>query len=120
MQVATDYPLAMGLASFTHTPRRDLSASLEELLDSTETAPCLVVLDVLEAAMQYGEVEAWLAALKQMELHWFSPLLDALGDGRVARVEIDPCNGTSYRTTRKQQRHFWKRVRPLSSACQQG
>jgi hypothetical protein len=120
MQVATDYPLAMGLASLTHTPRCDVPASLEELLASTEKASVLVVLDVLEAAMQYREIETWLATLKQLELHWFSPLLEALGDGRVARVEIDPCNGKSYRTTRKQQRHFWKRVRPLSSACQQG
>jgi len=120
IQVVTDYPLAMGLASFTDSPRRDVPASLEELLSSAEKAPSLVVLDVLEAAMQYGEIEAWLAALKQLEIHWFTPLLKALGDGRVASVEIDPCSGKSYRTTRKQQRHFWKRVRPLSSACQQG
>ena len=120
MQVATDYPLAMGLASFTHTPRRDVPASLEELLSATEEAPCLVVLDVLETAMQYREVETWLAALKQLELHWFAPLLDALGDGRVASLEIDPCTGNSYRTTRKQQRHFWKRVQSLPSVCQQG
>jgi len=90
--VATDYPLAMGLASFTQTPRRDVPASLEELLSFAEK-PGLVVLDVLEAAMQYGEIETWLTALKQLELHWFAPLLKA---------------------------HFWKRVRPLSSACQQG
>ena len=120
MQVATDYPLAMGLASFTHTPRRDVPASLEELLNAAEKAPSLVVLDVLEAAMQYAEIESWLAAMKQLELHWFAPLLEALGDSRVASVEIDPCNGKSYRTTRKQQRYFWKRVRTLGSVCQYG
>ena len=120
IQVATDYPLAMGLASFTHTPRRDIPASLEELLSSAEKAPSLVVLDVLEAAMQYTEIETWLAALKQLELHWFAPLLEALGDGRVASLEIDPCTGKSYRTTRNQQRHFWKRVRPLGFVCQHG
>ena len=118
IQVATDYPLAMGLASFTHIPRRDVPAGLEELLTSTEKAPSLVVLDVLEAAMQYTEIETWLAAMKQLELHWFAPLLEALGNGRVASLEIDPCTGKSYRTTRKQQRHFWKRVRPLVTVCQ--
>lgn len=117
IQVATDYPLAMGLASFTQTPRRDVPASLEELLGSAEK-PGLVVLDVLEAAMQYAEIESWLTALKQLELHWFAPLLKALGDGRVASVEIDPCNGKSYRTTRKQQRYFWKRTRSLNVICQ--
>ena len=120
IQVATDYPLAMGLASFTHTPRRDVPASLEELLTYTEKASSLVVLDVLEVAIQYREIESWLSALKQLELHWFAPLLEALGDGRVASVEIDPCNGKSYRTTRKQQRYFWKRTRSLSTICQHG
>ena len=120
IQVATDYPLAMGLASFTNTQRCDLPTTLEELLTSTEKTLSLVVLDVLEAATQYTEIETWRAALKQLEQHWFAPLLAALADGRVASVEIDPCGGKSYRTTRKQQRYFWRRPRSLGAICQHG
>ena len=80
----------------------------------------LVVLDDLEAAVQYTDIEAWLEALDRLEQHWFTPLLEALGAGRVASLEIDPCTGKSYRTTRRQQCHFWKRIRPLMSVCQHG
>ena len=119
-RVATDYPLAMGLACFTHTPRRDVPARLEELLTTVEKALILVVLDDLEAAVQYTDIEAWLEALDRLEQHWFTPLLEALGAGRVVSLEIDPCTGKSYRTTRRQQCHFWKRIRPLTSVCQHG
>ena len=118
MRVATDHPLAMGLAHFTQTPRRDLPASLEELLATVEQSLTLVVLDELEAAVHYADIEAWLAALKRLEQHWFAPLLAALADGRVASLEIDPCSGKSYLTTPRQQRYFWKRIRPLALVCQ--
>ena len=118
MQVATDYPLAMGLARFTQTPRRDLPANLDELLATVEQALTLVVLDDLEAAMQYTDIEAWLEALKRLEEYWFAPVLAALADGRVASLEIDPCNGNSYLTTPRLQKHFWKRIRPLALLCQ--
>ena len=120
MEVATDHPLAMGMARFTQTPRRDLPASLDELLASAQEALTLVVLDELEAAMQYSDFEAWLETLKRLEQHWFAPLLAALEGGRVASLEIDPCSGKSYQTTRRLQKHFWKRVRPLSAAFQHG
>jgi len=120
IEVVTNYPLAMGLAHFTHARRHDLPASLEELGTIAGEALTLVVLDDLEAAVQYSDTGAWLTALQRLEQHWFAPLLEALGNGRVASLEIDPCSGNSYRTTRRQQRHFWKRVRPLSAVCQQG
>jgi len=118
MKIATDYPLAMGMALFTHTPRTDLPANLEELLATAGQSMTLVVLDELEAASQYADVEAWLKALKQLERYWFSPLLSAVEDGRVASLNIDPCSGKHYRTTRRLQKHFWKRVRPLAAVCQ--
>lgn len=120
IQVATDYPLAMGLASYTHTPRRDVPADLDELLASGDETLTLVVFDDLEAAVQYANIETWLETMNRLEQHWFVPLLAALGNGRVASLEIDPCTGRSYRTSRRQQQHFWKRVRPLASVCQHG
>lgn len=120
IQVATDYPLAMGLASFTHTPRRDVPAGLDELLASGDESLILLVLDDLEAAVQYAEFETWLETMNRLEQHWFVPLLEALGNGRVAGLEIDPCSGKSYRTSRRQQQHFWKRVLPLASVCRHG
>lgn len=120
LQVATDDPLAMGLACFTHTPRRDVPASLDELLEAGNGVLTLVVFDELEAAVQYADIETWLETMKRLEQHWFVPLLEAVGDGRIASLEIDPCTGKSYRTSRRQQQHFWKRVRPLASVCQHG
>ena len=120
MQVATDNPLAMGLALFTKTPRRDLPASLDELLTTEQEVQTLLVLDELEAAVQYSDIEAWHKSMIRIERHWFAPLLAALEDGRVASVEIDPCSGKSYRTTRRLLKRFWKRVRPLSALCQHG
>ena len=110
----------MGMAAFTHSPRRDVPAGLDELPASGDDARMLVVLDDLEAAAQYVDVETWLQAMKRLERHWFAPLLAAVTDGRVACLEIDPCNGNSFRTRRRLQRHFWKRVRPLADICRHG
>ena len=99
-------------------PRRDLPANLDELLATAEQALILVVLDELEAAVQYTDNEAWLKALKRLEQYWFAPLLAAIADGRFASLEIDACNGNSYLTTPRLQKHFWKRIRPLAWLCQ--
>ncbi len=47
--------------------------------------------------------------LHSYELDWFAPLLSMLLNREVAKIEINPCNGTLYRVTRGLLARFWRR-----------
>jgi hypothetical protein len=110
-RLATDHPLAMGLAQLAGITRMDLPADSVELLDFARPGLSLLVTDELESAALYGEVDRWLERLWQLEQHWFVPLYDALQQGRLASLSIYPCNGQRFHVTRQQLRRFWKRDR---------
>lgn len=116
-QVITDQPLGMGLAAVAEVPRRDLPADVTELLAQAVPGVNLLVSDVLQWPAQYGDVEAWLDGLQQLEQAWFAPLLVALRRGDLASLRIYPCNGRSHVTSRFQLRQFWKRDRPYEVVC---
>ena len=116
-RVATDHPLAMGLAQQAAVSRMDAPADAAELLAALENGQTLVVNDVLDGPAQYGDIESWLDALWQLEQHWFGPLLAAVESATIDSLEILPCNAHCYRTNRKQQRAFWKRKRFFEEVC---
>jgi hypothetical protein len=117
VRIATDHPLAMGLAQQAGASRMDVPANGDELLAALGDGETLVVNDVLEGPKQYGDIESWLDGLLQLEQHWFTPLLAAIRSGSLDALEIRPCNGCRYFTNRKQQRAFWKRQRFFEDVC---
>jgi hypothetical protein len=118
--VATDHELAQGLALHSGTARRDMPADAAELLPLAGDGVTLVVLDTLAAPTQYGDVERWLEGLRALQAHWFRPLLDAMKQGRLDSLEIDPCNGARFRFDRWRLAHFWKRDRAFEAVCRTG
>ena len=119
-RVVTDQPLAMGLARQAGITRLDIPANGDELLAIAADGRSLVVNDVLESLTQYGDIENWVDTLQQLEQHWFAPLLAAVKSGVLDSLEILPCNGQRYLTSRKQQRAFWKRSRHFEDVCAHG
>jgi hypothetical protein len=116
-RVVTDHPLVMGLAQQAGIPRMDVPADGGELLAIAGDGVSLLVDDSLEGAMQYGDIDSWLDTLRQLEQHWFAPLLAAVARGELDSLCIYPCNGHYYLTNRKQQRRFWRRNRPFEDLC---
>ena len=119
-RVATDHPLGMGLAQQAGITRVDVPVDVDELLAQTDDGLSLLVNDLLDGPTRYGELENWVAALQQLEQHWFSPLLAAISKGEVSSLEIYPCNGHRYMTNKLQQRRFWRRSRPFEAVCKHG
>jgi len=117
VRVATDHPLAMGLTQQAGISRMDVPVNGDELLAALDDGETLLVNDVLEGPTQYGDIESWVDALLQLERHWFTPLLAAVRSAALDSLEIRPCNGRSYLTSRKQQRVFWKRKRFFEDVC---
>jgi hypothetical protein len=116
-RVVTDHPLVMGLAQQAGIPRMDVPADGGELLAIAGDGVSLLVDDSLESATQYGDIDSWLDALRQLEQHWFVPLLAAVTRGELDSLRVYPCNGHYYLTNRKQQRRFWRRNRPFEDLC---
>jgi len=117
-RVVTDNALAMGLAQQAGIPRMDLPANSHELMALAGDGLTLVFNDGLEWATQYSDVDSWVETLQKLEHDWFAPLLAATRQGTVSSLVIEPCNGNSYMTTRRQQQYFWKRLRPFETVCQ--
>jgi hypothetical protein len=117
VQVITDHPLCMGLATWADIPRRDLPADAGELAALMLPGMNLLASDALQWPAQYGDVEHWLQGLQQLEQGWFVPLLAALRRGELASLHIYPGNGRGHVSSRALQRHFWKRSRPFEVLC---
>ena len=116
-QVITDLPVLNGLAQLAGVARRDLPGAIGELPGLLQDGLNLVVVDCLEKAARYGDVEAWSAGISQLEQAWCVPLLDLLKEHRLRSLDIYPVNGRRFALQRSQLRHFWKRPRPLTTAC---
>ena len=116
-RLASDYPLAMGLAQQAGIERMDVPADSAGLFDFIVPGLSLLVTDELERPAQYGEVDRWLERLLQLEQHWFAPLLKALKQGELASLSIYPCNGKCFHITRWQLRRFWKGDRSFEIVC---
>ena len=116
-RIATDNVLGRGLAEFSATPRVDVPTGIDELLPLATDGVTLLVHDALAAATQYGDVDRWLEGLRELEACWWVPLLDAMKQGKLDSLEIDPCRGTRFRLTRRRLQYFWKRDRAFEAAC---
>jgi hypothetical protein len=117
MRMATDYPLAMGLAQQAGIARMDVPADTAGLFDYVASGLSLLVTDELERPALYGEVDRWQQRLLQLEQQWFAPLLESLRQGDLASLALYPCNGGRYHITRRQLHSFWRRDRPFEIVC---
>jgi len=73
----------------------------------------LLTIETVQNPVAYADVEDWYAAVENLELRWFAPLLSALGQGRLRELRLLPANGQEYRVTRWDLLRLWRPVRPL-------
>jgi hypothetical protein len=108
--------LAAGIAKATNVPLHALPRSAAALAGGTAGArPQLIVLDALRAVLGQG-VDAWRAALMELETHWFAPLLSALKRGELTTVTVHALGSArscAVTATRLAALRFWRGKRAL-------
>jgi hypothetical protein len=112
-RVVAREPLALALASLAGIPVSASPDTVSKLLAPKDEGVVLVVCDDLRWPARYNEIEKWLAVLEQLERTLFAGLVDALVARQIDSLQLMPCNGRCFTTTRRQQRAFWRPVRPF-------
>ncbi|HOL64138.1 MAG TPA: hypothetical protein PLB97_02215 [Accumulibacter sp.] len=118
----SDLPLARGLARHLDIPCQPLPAHADALLaKAIPDDQALLVLDALQAPVQYEDADAYRHALHDLEGRWFAPLRQALLTRRLRSLRLDA--PTAYAHLRWQSRpqeqwRFWRRSSSLASIAQ--
>ncbi len=116
--VTANDPLALGYAQSAGLRHRTLPQNADEWLARLpEDGWQLAVLDALRLPLAMSDFESWQQRLVELEKRWFAPLLAALKSGRIGMVTVlvpDSGELVAFETTRNDQRHFWRRARPLA------
>jgi hypothetical protein len=113
--VASNHPLARGLALASRSAASPLPASAESLLKAPGGITPLIVAE-LNAASAYGDVAGWRDAVTGLERSWWAPIVAGIHDGALESITLHglgPDFGCTATLDRKDLRRFWRRKRPL-------
>lgn len=112
-RVVAREPLAVALARLAGIAVSTPPDEVSQLVAQTDAGAALVVCDELRWPARYNEIEKWLAVLERLEHTLFTGLVDALAGRQIDSLRLMPCNGQCFTTTRRQQRAFWRPLRPF-------
>lgn len=107
---------AIALASNTQLEKLPLDAKAWQY--AAVPGNHLIVLDTLRRRAQYNDAYGWREDLKRLEENWFSPLYDAVQEGKINKLTLTTQNVNSTRNftiSRKDLWKFWCVTEPLST-----
>jgi len=109
-RIAADNLFARGVAAEYGIPALHLPDGAASLPAAPQRRDSLLVVhEGCRDAAAYEDFEAWREAVGQLERNWFAPLLGALQQRRVDRIDLYALNGSRYRLTRTRLLAVWKR-----------
>ena len=111
--VCASNPLAHGIASYLNINASSLPEEIGKWIHDSGDRAALVVLDDLQAYLNYGELDKWVHFLAEIEHQWVTPVLSALNSGSLHRLELYDASGHCYTVTGKLLKRWWKRTLPL-------
>lgn len=115
-RVASAEPVAAGLASLAGVAGTGTIQTASGIRAGRRDAGHeMIVLDNLVTSTLYGDTEAWLKIMTELERDWFAPLCNAIRRGVIRQLTLYPCDGQRFRTTHAGLRRFWKPVRALGA-----
>lgn len=89
--------------------------------DAVQTAKgnVLLILDSCAEPAESGDIAAWLRELENLDREWLAPILRALNEGTMQRLDVYvPMaeNARAFHTTRRKQLlRFWRNTRPIAT-----
>jgi hypothetical protein len=89
----------------------------EQWRDEGNGGTQLLVWTGLRSALRHGDLDAWRAALQELETGYAQPLWQALRAGKISQLQVDILGGDRVRNlllTRADAWAFWRRARPLA------
>ncbi|AFL72713.1 phosphoglycerate mutase [Thiocystis violascens] len=104
--IVGDHPLTLGLAR--HASLRHLTLEQWREGATASTGRVLVYWDSLWTALQARDLPAWSRSLTDLEGR-LAVTANQLREGGLARLVIDPCQGSRFQISRGQLRRFWRR-----------
>jgi len=107
---------ALSQASCTEHSQLPLDATSWRQLNSSGNH--LLILDTLLGKSQYRDAYSWRENLKELEKNWFTPLYNALKQGKINMLTITALNENGaweFSTTRTNFWKFWLLMKPLSA-----
>jgi hypothetical protein len=118
-QVWSDEVLSLGLAKVTRTPCFSVPENSKSWLNQVNSpGEHLIICDdyfLQNKAQQQNDTDAWCKALQKFEYEWLSPLLEALRNGDIDQLTINPCGGKIFSLTKNRLKYWWRRRKPIQS-----
>ena len=120
--VWSDNPLARGLGRAFDVPVQAVPDDAAALLaQASPDSQQLLVLDSLQAPVQYEDGDAYRAQLLALEARWFAPLQRALAGGKIRRLRLAASTAYAmlvWESSRSEQWRLWRRPQPLVATAQ--
>lgn len=120
--VWSNHPLARGLGRAFGVPVQAVPDDAAALLaQASPGSHPLLVLDSLQAPVQYEDGEAYRAQLLALETRWFAPLQRALASGKIRRLRLAASTAyamLTWESSRSEQWRLWRRPQPLAATVQ--
>ena len=120
-QVWSNEILSCGLAKVTRTPCFSAPENAKTWL-SQVNAPGehLIVCDGFASfnegpQQEQNDPDAWCKVLQEFENEWLIPLLEALRNGELDQLTLNPCDGRTFSLTKSRLKYWWRWRKPIQS-----
>ncbi len=110
-----DEPMIRGIGYSANLHVQPLPQGLDRLLSEPLPGNHVVSLDSLTKPACYDDISTWCRHMKQLELHWFRPISEAIDNGSIDSCCIHDCAGQSFLVTKAYRWWFKKRPRALTA-----
>lgn len=116
-QVWSDEVLSRGLAKVTRTPCFPITENSKTWLSQVNTPGEHLIIYEDFILLSENDPDAQCRILKEFESKWVIPLLEALRNGDLDQITVNPCDGRTFILTKNRLKHWWRRLKPLHSYC---
>ena len=120
-QVWSNEVLSRGLAKMTRTPCFPVPENSKAWLSQVNSpGEHMIVCDdfiSLQEEQEQNDSNAWCRALQEFEGKWLISLLEALRNGELDQLTLNPCDGRTFSLTKSRLKYWWRRRKPIQSYC---
>lgn len=113
-QIISNDSVIGGLAKCAKVPLGDLPPAFDATWLNDPHHLFIADLEFV-VCLKHQNWEQWYQRLCHYEAHWFKPLLQYLGEGRLHSLILQCADGCEYKITKKHLKYFFRRNKPLKN-----